>query len=83
MGAAKQVSDEAVSANDDIAPANDQRLIRDFYTTKEAAVFLNTTPAAVHMHVQRGNLKPDSRGGRGRFKGHRFSLATLVAFNSR
>lgn len=59
----------------------DHRIVRDWYTTAQAAEYLATTVAALHMHVQRGNLKPDSRGGRGRFKGHRFSRATLDAFN--
>jgi hypothetical protein len=53
------------------------------FDTKGAAVYLKTTVAALHMQVQRGVLKPDARGGRGRFRGHRFSKATLDAFVSR
>lgn len=70
------------SENDnDERPLVDCREIRDWYTTSQAATYLSTTIAALHMHVQRGNLKPDSRGGRGRFKGHRFSKETLDAFH--
>ena len=54
---------------------------RDGYLdTAGAAEYLGTTKAALHMMVQRGTLKPDSRGGRGRFKGHRFARATLDAY---
>lgn len=48
--------------------------------TAEAATYLRTTPGALYMLVARGKIVPDAPGGRGRFKGHRFSKATLDAF---
>jgi len=51
-----------------------------YFNTAGAAKYLKTTVAALHMQIQRGNLKPDSRGGPGRLKGHRFTRATLDAY---
>lgn len=81
MGDAAEKQDEP--AITPAKPANDQRVIRDWYTVPQAAEYLGTTPAGLHMHIHRGNIVPDKRGGRGCFKGHRFSRATLDAFGAR
>lgn len=49
-------------------------------TTEQAARYLQTTVRALLAHVQRGNIKPDHFGGRGRLKSHRFSRETLDKF---
>lgn len=49
-------------------------------TTAEAADFLGISSKALHWHVSRGNIKPDSWGKRGLLRGHRFSLETLDGF---
>jgi hypothetical protein len=49
-------------------------------TTAEAAAYLKTTVTALNRHVSRGNLSPDSHAQRSRFRGHRYSQATLDAF---
>ena len=54
----------------------------DCYNTAEAADYLRTTVPALRTMVQRGQIRPDSPGKRGRFRGHRFSRATLDAFIS-
>jgi hypothetical protein len=43
---------------------------------------LRTSVSALRTMVQRGRIRPDSPGKRGRFRGHRFSRETLDAFNS-
>lgn len=51
-----------------------------WFTLREAAEYLRTTSRALQRHVDRGTLKPDCHGKRGRMQGHRFSRQTLDAF---
>jgi hypothetical protein len=52
----------------------------EWRTTAEAAAYLRITVRALLAHVARGNIKPDSWGGRGRLKSHRFLVSTLDKF---
>lgn len=49
-------------------------------TTPEAAEYCRMETDTLLKHVTRGNLVPDSWGGRGRTQGHRFKRATLDRF---
>lgn len=79
MAEAAKKQDERVH----MEAANDQRILRDWYTTAQAAQYLSSTPKALGMMIVRGKLRPDHPGGRGGFRGHRFSRATLDAFMKR
>ncbi len=77
MGDAAEKRDHALE------PANDQRALRAWYTTAQAAEYLGTSAAALHMLIKRGRLVPDKPGGRGCFKSHRFARETLDALGRR
>ena len=49
-------------------------------TTPEAAEYCRMEYDAFMKQIQRGNLAPDSWGGRGRTQGHRFRRETLDRF---
>jgi len=62
------------------APAPSKFADQEWFTTAQAAEYLETTAKALLWHVYRGNLVPDSWGSRGRMRSHRFSRRTLDAF---
>lgn len=70
------------AARDEEARGAETRVMGEqvWFTIREAAEYLRTTPSALQSHVYRGTLKPDCHGCRGRTRGHRFSRATLDAF---
>lgn len=53
--------------------------IREWFNTKEAAVYCMTSKDAILKYVSRGDLVPDSPSRPG-FRVHRFRRATLDAF---
>lgn len=56
---------------------------QEWFTTGEAAEHMRMTRQALLTAVSRGKIKPDSFGGRGRTKEHRFHRSTLAAFLGR
>lgn len=75
MGALK--TDDTAAALRELA---EKIASKTWYTTAEAAAHLSMSPKALLMHVSRGHIVPDKRGGAGRTKSHRFHRDTLDAF---
>jgi excisionase family DNA binding protein len=56
---------------------------RQWFDTMEAAEYIGVSVSAMRKLVQRGKIRPDTPGGTGLLKGHRFSRVTLDAFLGR
>lgn len=60
--------------------AAEKRIDTPWMTTEEAADYCRMGTKALLKHVERGHLRPDSWGKRGRTSTHRFRRTTLDRF---
>jgi hypothetical protein len=63
-----------------VAEAAARRVDTPWLTTSEAADYCRMSETAIRKHIYNGTLVPDSWGGRGRTKTHRFKRETLDRF---
>lgn len=56
---------------------------QQWFTTSQAAAYLQTTPKALLMRVARGRIRPDCFGQRGAGREHLFSRETLDNYGRR